>query len=175
MTSLPDEAKYASEQLERHLQRSEKTAEESEVKVWADDVIEWLRRGDGDGEKYDVIFALDCAFHFSDRAEFIRLASKRLAPGGKLAFVDLLSAYLHHNLNPLLRFSLAIRLTLVKRLRCFTASNTVSRVYWHRSSQPTCGPSIGTLTSWSKKAALKRSKSRCEISQGMYSLALRGS
>ena len=93
VTSLPDEAAFAAERLQVHLQEQEDKVEATRVKVWAQDVLEWLRNGEGDGEKYDVILALDCAFHFSDRAEYIRLAAKRLAPGGRLAFVDLLSAY----------------------------------------------------------------------------------
>lgn len=93
VTSLPDEAAFGAERLERCLRESEKGSKDAQVKVWAQDVMEWLRSGEGDGEKYDVILALDCAFHFSDRAEYIRLASQRLTPGGRLAFVDLLSAY----------------------------------------------------------------------------------
>uniref|UniRef100_V5GJ46 Amidohydrolase 3 domain-containing protein n=2 Tax=Kalmanozyma brasiliensis (strain GHG001) TaxID=1365824 RepID=V5GJ46_KALBG len=91
VTSLPEEAAFAAERLQQRLLDGEKEA--PQVKVWAQDVLEWLRSGEGDGEKYDVILALDCAFHFSDRAEYIRLAKARLNPGGRLAFVDLLSAY----------------------------------------------------------------------------------
>ncbi|TKY85932.1 hypothetical protein EX895_004757 [Sporisorium graminicola] len=94
VTSLPEEAAFASERLQHRLHESHKGSEvQTEAKVWAQDVLEWLRSGEGEGEKYDVILALDCAFHFSDRAEYIRLATKRLNPGGRLAFVDLLSAY----------------------------------------------------------------------------------
>lgn len=89
VTSLPEEAAFAADRLQDRLRNSKA----AQVKVWAQDVLEWLRAGEGDGELYDVILALDCAFHFSDRAEYIRLATKRLSPGGRLAFVDLLSAY----------------------------------------------------------------------------------
>ena len=94
VTSLPDEAAFGAERLEQRLRADEQVGQEqAEVKVWAQDVLEWLRSGEGDGEQYDAILALDCAFHFSDRAEYIRLATKRLNPGGSLAFVDLLSAH----------------------------------------------------------------------------------
>lgn len=105
VTSLPEEAAFGAERLEQRLQEERKDAE-ARVKVWAQDVIEWLRSGEGDGEKYDVIFALDCAFHFSDRAEYIQLAAKRLNPGGRLAFVDLLSAYPSPSPNPSSRIKL---------------------------------------------------------------------
>ncbi|GAC74779.1 hypothetical protein PANT_12d00134 [Moesziomyces antarcticus T-34] len=90
VTSLPDEAAFAAERLQLQLAETKQTPE---VKVWARDILDWLRTDEAAGEKYDVILALDCAFHFSDRAEYIRLASRRLNPGGRLAFVDLLSAY----------------------------------------------------------------------------------
>ncbi|KAJ9478907.1 Amidohydro_3 domain-containing protein [Pseudozyma hubeiensis] len=94
VTSLPQEAAFAAQRLQWRSQSGDnKDFEGTHVKVWGEDVLEWLRSGKGDGEKYDVILALDCAFHFSDRAEYIRLATKRLSPGGRLAFVDLLSAY----------------------------------------------------------------------------------
>ncbi|GAC98522.1 hypothetical protein PHSY_006116 [Pseudozyma hubeiensis SY62] len=94
VTSLPQEAAFAAQRLQWRLQSGDnKNVEDTQVKVWGEDVLEWLRSGKGDGEKYDVILALDCAFHFSDRAEYIRLATKRLNAGGRLAFVDLLSAY----------------------------------------------------------------------------------
>ncbi|CDU25603.1 uncharacterized protein SPSC_05496 [Sporisorium scitamineum] len=94
VTSLPEEAVFAAERLQHRLREGQKGGEgQTQAKVWAQDVLEWLRSGQGEGKKYDVILALDCAFHFSDRAEYIRLATKRLNKGGKLAFVDLLSAY----------------------------------------------------------------------------------
>ncbi|SPO25995.1 uncharacterized protein UTRI_02269 [Ustilago trichophora] len=93
VTSLREEAAFAAERLQDRLREEEKADEGTQVKVWAQDVLEWLKNGEGDGETYDVILALDCAFHFSDRAEYIRLAAKRLKAGGRLAFVDLLSAY----------------------------------------------------------------------------------
>ncbi|GAK65139.1 amidohydrolase 3 [Moesziomyces antarcticus] len=90
VTSLPDEAAFAAERLQLQLAENKPAPE---VKVWARDILDWLRTDEGAGEKYDVILALDCAFHFSDRPEYIQLASRRLNPGGRLAFVDLLSAY----------------------------------------------------------------------------------
>ena len=94
VTSLPNEAAFAAERLQEKLQEVSRDGKAgTQVKVWAQDALEWLRSGQGHGEKYDVILALDCAYHFSDRAEYIRLAAERLNRGGRLAFVDLLSAY----------------------------------------------------------------------------------
>ncbi|KAJ1040594.1 hypothetical protein NDA10_007672 [Ustilago hordei] len=93
VTSLPDEAAFGAERLQARLSGDEKFGEGTQIKVWADDILQWLKDGEGGGEKYDVIIALDCAFHFSDRAEYINLAAERLNPGGKLALYDLLSAY----------------------------------------------------------------------------------
>nr|CDI56546.1 amidohydrolase family protein [Melanopsichium pennsylvanicum 4] len=93
VTSLKGEARFAAHRMEQRLGEGKKGVEGTKVKVWAADVLEWLRNGDGDGEMYDVILALDCAYHFSNRAEYIRLATKRLNPGGRLAFVDLLCAH----------------------------------------------------------------------------------
>ncbi|KAJ7786386.1 S-adenosyl-L-methionine-dependent methyltransferase [Mycena metata] len=39
--------------------------------------------------KFDTILALDCAYHFKPRAEFLRQAYHRLNPGGSLALADI--------------------------------------------------------------------------------------
>lgn len=39
--------------------------------------------------KFDVIFALDCAFHFSPRKEFLAQAYQKLTPGGRIVLGDL--------------------------------------------------------------------------------------
>ncbi|KAF7795464.1 hypothetical protein EIP86_006625 [Pleurotus ostreatoroseus] len=38
---------------------------------------------------YDSIIAVDCAYHFSTRQEFLRQSFARLAPGGRIALADL--------------------------------------------------------------------------------------
>ncbi|KAN0065352.1 hypothetical protein ACQY0O_001188 [Thecaphora frezii] len=91
------------------------------VQVWCGDIFEWLtetssvaskmvgagkaRASVGAGAQagvqavaqaeaqYDFILALDCAYHFKSRANFLEQAHRRLAPGGTLALVDLLSAW----------------------------------------------------------------------------------
>ncbi|KAJ7038134.1 S-adenosyl-L-methionine-dependent methyltransferase [Mycena alexandri] len=39
--------------------------------------------------KFDTILALDCAYHFQPRAEFLRQAYDRLNPGGSIALADI--------------------------------------------------------------------------------------
>ena len=58
--------------------------------IWCADAVEWLKNS---VDTYDTVLALDCAYHFSDRADFVRTASQRLAPGGTLALVDLVGAW----------------------------------------------------------------------------------
>jgi len=42
-----------------------------------------------DGDKFDTILALDCAYHFRSRVEFLRQAYGRLRPGGSVALADI--------------------------------------------------------------------------------------
>lgn len=58
--------------------------------IWCADAVEWLMDS---ADTYDTILALDCAYHFSDRAAFLRTATEHLAPGGTLALVDLVGAW----------------------------------------------------------------------------------
>jgi len=41
------------------------------------------------GHEFDNILALDCAYHFNPRREFLRQSFQRLAPGGSVAVADL--------------------------------------------------------------------------------------
>ncbi|KAJ6575182.1 S-adenosyl-L-methionine-dependent methyltransferase [Mycena capillaripes] len=41
------------------------------------------------GEYFDTILALDCAYHFRPRSQFLRQAYARLHPGGSLALADI--------------------------------------------------------------------------------------
>ena len=81
VTSVPAHAHRARERLGHR------------ATVWCADVVRWIRSDQATHSIYDVILALDCAYHFSDRAEFFRDAYARLAPGGTLALVDLVSAW----------------------------------------------------------------------------------
>jgi hypothetical protein len=41
------------------------------------------------GREFDSILALDCAYHFDTRAEFLRQSFQHLAPGGSVALADI--------------------------------------------------------------------------------------
>ena len=41
------------------------------------------------GHEFDNVLALDCAYHFDPRGEFLRQSFQRLAPGGSVALADL--------------------------------------------------------------------------------------
>jgi SAM-dependent methyltransferase len=77
VTSLPAHARVARERC-------------PSATVFCTDATGFLRSSDAD--TYDVIFALDCAYHFPSRAEFLEAAAARLAPGGVLALIDLCAA-----------------------------------------------------------------------------------
>ncbi|AXT51943.1 methyltransferase domain-containing protein [Aquimarina sp. BL5] len=54
-----------------------------------------LREGDAisldfDDESFDAVIALDCAYHFTTRKDFIKEAYRVLRPGGKLVFTDMM-------------------------------------------------------------------------------------
>lgn len=89
VTSLGSQARYTASRLEALPDLS------GDVRVWAEPINEWLQRTEGKASsvQYDVVLALDCAYHFRSRTDFIRLASRRLKPGGVLAFVDLLHSW----------------------------------------------------------------------------------
>ncbi|CEH14780.1 hypothetical protein CBOM_02602 [Ceraceosorus bombacis] len=66
--------------------------------VWCGDAIEfldsYLRQDEAlKGERYDLIYGLDCAYHFRTRDKFLQLASQRLKPGGVLVLFDLVAAW----------------------------------------------------------------------------------
>ena len=91
VTLSDGDAKRLADRLEKSAAEKDKS-----VAVWSGDAIRWLIATSGDAgeeQQYDVILALDCAYHFQTRTDFIKLASKRLAPGGKLALFDLMTAY----------------------------------------------------------------------------------
>ncbi|UZJ54724.1 hypothetical protein CBS101457_004044 [Exobasidium rhododendri] len=59
--------------------------------VFHDDAVAFLAQNNG--TKYDFILALDCAYHFHTRKDFLNACSSRLNPGGKVALVDLIAAH----------------------------------------------------------------------------------
>ncbi|WFD20507.1 T-complex protein 1 subunit delta [Malassezia caprae] len=78
--------------LPAHAQRAQKRLGDK-AQVWCADAVDWLAQEHADS--YDVILALDCAYHFRDRSLFFQRARKHLKPGGRLALVDLLRDISH--------------------------------------------------------------------------------
>ncbi|PWN53746.1 hypothetical protein IE53DRAFT_309695 [Violaceomyces palustris] len=91
VTSLRANARRAEERLSEEIGRTGDDG--SEAAVWCQDAVKWLSKTGQGLEKYDAILALDCMYHFPDRAEFLRLAYDRLEPGGVLATIDLFSSW----------------------------------------------------------------------------------
>jgi ubiquinone/menaquinone biosynthesis C-methylase UbiE len=57
-----------------------------------------------DSGTFDVVIALECAFHFSDRSRFLSEARRVLSPGGRLVVADFVPAPLTVPLLPAQRF-----------------------------------------------------------------------
>lgn len=123
VTSLPSHAQRAKKRVEEVQQRLAKDkGQEMEVEVYCDDAVGHVERlakiaqkkqasskkrsrlqpldGTEDAEKYDFIFALDCAYHFETRQRFINACHSLLKPGGTLALVDLIATHPYPNLSP---------------------------------------------------------------------------
>lgn len=85
VTAVKGHALRAQARLRKHSSSS------SAVQVYHEDAVQFLNRSNE--QTYDYIFALDCAYHFQTRKEFLRLCHKRLRPGGKVALVDLAASH----------------------------------------------------------------------------------
>ncbi len=59
--------------------------------------------------KYDVVFALESAFHFNTREEFLKRSYAALKPNGRIALADIVPNFDPHTLSPLKRFFDRIR------------------------------------------------------------------
>ncbi|KAK0245786.1 S-adenosyl-L-methionine-dependent methyltransferase [Armillaria nabsnona] len=66
----------------------------SEPKLYLGDAVYRLGREDhplspNNADMYDSILALDCAYHFHTRRDFLRQSLSHLAPGGRIALADI--------------------------------------------------------------------------------------
>ncbi|EPQ30943.1 uncharacterized protein PFL1_01841 [Pseudozyma flocculosa PF-1] len=164
----------SSSSSQQQQQQQQQQRQQRQHRVWCGDIAEWLvetsgsagesyRDGDGDGDgeqKYDFILALDCAYHFQSRSDFLQLAYRRLAPGGTLGLVDLLSAW-----PPVRRGRASERGATFRARRC--GSRRVLRPSWRgcgtrrRAScwafrRRRCGRRTGTPRNWSERAFERR-------------------
>lgn len=114
VTSLPSHAQRAKKRVEDAQRLAKGKVQEMEVEVHCDDAVIHVEKlakrveekqntttkgrlqsldGTEDLEKYDFIFALDCAYHFQTRQRFINACHSLLKPGGTLALVDLIATH----------------------------------------------------------------------------------
>jgi len=87
VTSIPAQAYRA----RTRLAEQNKSSENLSWQVHCNDAVKFLDRGDE--QKYDFIFALDCAYHFQTRKDFLTSCKGRLKPGGKVALIDLVASH----------------------------------------------------------------------------------
>ncbi|PWN33488.1 S-adenosyl-L-methionine-dependent methyltransferase [Meira miltonrushii] len=122
VTSLPSHAQRARKRVQDAQRSTNGKAQEMEVEVHCDDAVAHVERlaelaqkkqtngktssrlqpldGTEGEEKYDFIFALDCAYHFKTRQRFINACHSLLKPGGTLALVDLIATHPYPLLSP---------------------------------------------------------------------------
>lgn len=97
VTSMPAHAARADSRVKRwqkmHCDAGQRRAD---VTVYCEDAVRHVERQaakQNGQQKYDYIFALDCAYHFRTRRRFLVACSALLKPGGTLALADLIAAH----------------------------------------------------------------------------------
>ncbi|KDN44104.1 S-adenosyl-L-methionine-dependent methyltransferase [Tilletiaria anomala UBC 951] len=78
VTSLPKQAKRA------------QVRTQGKATIFCADATSWLEQS---GEQYDVIVAIDCAYHFPDRQRFFKACAAHLKSGGHLVLFDLVGSW----------------------------------------------------------------------------------
>lgn len=89
VTTIQSHASRARLRLKR--QENEAKISLPSWQVFQEDAVKFLKQRQE--PKYNVIFALDCAYHFQTRKEFLGLCQKSLLPGGKIALIDLAASH----------------------------------------------------------------------------------
>jgi SAM-dependent methyltransferase len=94
ITSLPSHHRRSRERVDSFLSSVDVPGETPDVLLFEGDTV-W-RAGDRAHplsphfqHEFDNVLALDCAYHFDTREEFLRQSFRRLAPGGRVALADL--------------------------------------------------------------------------------------
>ncbi|KAI0068358.1 hypothetical protein BV25DRAFT_1846343 [Artomyces pyxidatus] len=94
ITSLPSHHARSQERVDHILSSQPILNNETEVILYADDAL-WRPHSPKhplapDSElQFDSVLALDCAYHFRTRSDFLRQSFSRLAPGGRIALADI--------------------------------------------------------------------------------------
>lgn len=109
ITSLPTHHRRSRERVDATLSSTNAAGGATSVRLFEGDAV-W-RAGQRDhplapdfDHKFDSILALDCAYHFETRQEFLRQSFRQLEPGGRVALADICFA---HTPNSALAFLLS--------------------------------------------------------------------
>lgn len=133
ITSLPTHHRRSRERVNQFLFSPGASERTPDVRLFEGDAIWRPGRRDLEhplspqsGNEFDSILALDCAYHFDPRREFLRQSFQRLAPGGSVALADICFS------NPpraALEFFLSRVLHVIPRGNMVTKEQYVQQMY----------------------------------------------
>ncbi|KAJ3568071.1 hypothetical protein NP233_g5959 [Leucocoprinus birnbaumii] len=94
ITSLPSQCNRARNRISQ-IQRSKDVARNTQVDIYCGDAVCQDTTSPAhplhslNAAKFDVIYVLDCAYHFATRRQFLAQAFRKLTPGGRIVLADI--------------------------------------------------------------------------------------